>query len=310
MVSIRRWARQEQLALPDRAILAYVHNQHVQGEDMLRLALLLLFAGPVMATDPPPIVEVFRGTPEAGGTPTTLTVPVGRFVAFPSAAKDLTYDVSDPSLVDQLSLAAGTPYPGIRFDEPAGAKIKHYKVTDSTGKPAASEMFLATTPGTVRVTVWQNGKGATGGPGKVAEYILNLTGGLPPPGPGPGPGPGPFPPPPPPPPVVSSFRVIYVTESATNLTKTQNAVINSQATVAYLNSKVTKTNNWPDWRSYDPQTGAEKDYPGLSAMWTAAKPAITTVPCVVIQVNGNVTIEPFPASAAEALTLLKKYGGQ
>ncbi len=115
---------------------------------------------------------------------------------------------------------------------------------------------------------------------------------------------------PPPPPVVNSFRVIYVTESATALTKTQNAVINAAANVAYRNSKVTKTNNWPDWRSYDPQTPPEKDYPGLAAMWAAAKPAITTVPCVIFQVNDKITIESFPATAADDLALSKKYGGQ
>ncbi len=111
------------------------------------------------------------------------------------------------------------------------------------------------------------------------------------------------------PPVVTSFRVIYVTESSKNLTQTQNAVINAADTVSYLNSKCTKTNNWPDFRHYDPQTKGEKDYPGLANLWAATKPAITTVPCVIIQVNDKATIEPFPATVADAMTLFRKYGG-
>lgn len=276
--------------------------------------IALLFVGlPSRAADPaPPVVEVFRGTPEPGTTPAPMNVPVGRFIAFPSSVKDLTYDVSDPALVDQLSIAAGTPYPGVRFDEPAGAKIKHYKITDSTGKPAPAEVFLATAKGTVRVTVWQNGKGPTGGPGKVAEYILNLTGGLPPPDPIP-PAPVPPAPIPPPPPVVKTFRVIFGYETGTPLTAAQTSVIMGKAVEEYLKRKTTPEGGIAGFRRYDKDTVATNDQPNMKALWEAVQASIkatqTGIPFMAVEVNGKAEILPLDPNPAAALATLKKYGG-
>lgn len=113
----------------------------------------------------------------------------------------------------------------------------------------------------------------------------------------------------------TSFRVIWVTESAATLTVQQNAVCGAKAIRDYLNAKATKSKtaaggDWPDWRNYDPQTSATNEYPAMKALWEAVKPNITTVPCLVIEVNGKADIIPFPANAAEALKTLKKYGGE
>lgn len=161
---------------------------------------------PVPPALPPLIVEISRGSPEPSAKLKTQ-VAIGRFVAFaPSTAEPLTYDVDFPARVDMLTLAVGTPYPGIRFDEPFGAKFKHYTWPTAKGPV---KILLATEKGDVKVAIWQNGMGdsaspkdpkAPRGPGKVAEYLLEIVAAPipppqpdPPPGPGPQPGPGPGP---------------------------------------------------------------------------------------------------------------------
>jgi hypothetical protein len=142
-----------------------------------------------------------------------------------------------------------------------------------------------------------------------------LTGGVAPPGPTP---PGPKPPDPPAPPVpVTSFRVVFVYESGTNLTAAQSAVIYGKAVEAYLNATCTKEGNLPGWRRYDKDTDAANEQPTMRALWAAVKPALTTVPCVVIEVNGKADILAIDKpdgkggrvtlTPAEALALLKKY---
>jgi PKD repeat protein len=333
--------------------------------------LAVLFMGWASAADPPvplkPVV-IDRTVSAAGVEVPAVQLDVWetsqRYVAIkPTTAEILTFDYTDPNVVEVINRSPTEKFYGVPFDSPPGTKSADKAFPDAKGMVA---IVVGKNPGTCTVSVWtvKNGTAV-----KIDTILIQV---------------GPRPPPPSPitltatpstgtapltvqftatgetaggvlefgdgtqataffpahhsygtagtytakltaggkvvsavvvvsgtpvPPVVTSFRVIYVTESAKNLTKTQNAVINAAETVAYLNSKCTKTNNWPDFRAYDPQSPAEKDYPGLAQMWAAAKPAITTVPCVAIQVNDKVTIEPFPASVADALTLFKKYGG-
>ena len=47
--------------------------------------------------------------------------------------------------------------------------------------------------------------------------------------------------------------------------------------------------------------------PGLKEAWTATKPAITSVPCIAFQVNEKITIEPLPATTADATAMIAKY---
>jgi hypothetical protein len=125
-------------------------------------------------------------------------------------------------------------------------------------------------------------------------------------------------PPDPKPPVptpVTSFRVIFVTESATQLTAQQTAVSGAKSVRDYLNAKTTpdKMSNgqdWPGWREFDPQVTGANELPGIKGVWDAAKPKVTTVPCLVVQVNEKIDILPYPKNAAECLTTLQSYGGK
>jgi hypothetical protein len=335
--------------------------------------LVLLLTSPLFATDPPPLKPVIVSRtvqPIVPGASQTVSLDPWttsqHYVALiPTTAETLTYDYSDPNVLEVVTRNPGERFYGTPFDSPIGTHSSDKSWPDAKGAVA---VLIGKAPGQCTISVWavRDGKAV-----KVDTVLVTV---------------GPRPPPPNPitltatpssgaaplavtltstgldpsvpydvdfgdgtrptktlpathtyptagtwtpsivqgnrsasavvvvsgtpvPPVVTSFRVIYVTESAKNLTKTQNAVINAAETVAYLNSKCTKTNNWGDFRSYDPQTPAEKDYPGLASMWAATKPVITTVPCVAIQVNDKVTIEPFPATVADAMTHFKKYGG-
>jgi hypothetical protein len=131
---------------------------------------------------------------------------------------------------------------------------------------------------------------------------------IPPPVPPDPPKPDPKPPVPPEP--VKTFRVIFVYESSQTLTASQTAVKDSAYVRQYLMDKTTKEGEYNGWRAYDRDTDAAFDNKSMRALWTAVKPKITTVPCIVVEVNGKVEILDWPANVAEALTTLKRYGGQ
>lgn len=116
-------------------------------------------------------------------------------------------------------------------------------------------------------------------------------------------------PPQPPPTPVTSFRVIFVRESGITLPASQASVPGAKVIRDYLFAKTTRESGVTGWREYDPQTDAANEQPMMRALWDAVKPKLTTFPCVVVEVNGKADIVPYPANAAEALALLKKYGG-
>lgn len=115
--------------------------------------------------------------------------------------------------------------------------------------------------------------------------------------------------PPLPPVPVTSFRVIFVRESGVTLPASQAGVPGAKAVRDYLFAKTTREANITGWREYDPQTDATNEQSTIRALWEAVKPKITTVPCIVIEVNGKADILPYPANPAEALATLKQYGG-
>lgn len=129
------------------------------------------------------------------------------------------------------------------------------------------------------------------------------------PRPPPGPGPEPKPPEPKPPEPVKSFRVIFVKESGSTLNSEQTAIPGAKAIRDYLTSKTTPEGGLAGWREYDPQQSTTNEQPTMKALWEAAKPKLLPAPCMVIEVNGNATVMPFPATVAEALETLKKAGG-
>ena len=108
---------------------------------------------------------------------------------------------------------------------------------------------------------------------------------------------------------VRSFRVIFVKESGSTLTAAQTAIPGAKAIREYLNAKTTVEGNLPGWREYDPQQNTKNEQPTMAAMWAAVHPKIQVIPCLVVEVNGKVTVLNYPANAEAALKTLKQYGG-
>lgn len=135
--------------------------------------------------------------------------------------------------------------------------------------------------------------------------LITGEGPRPPPDPGPEPNPDPVPPVP-----TTSFRVIFVKESGVTLNAEQMAIPGAKAIRDYLTAKTTPEGGLAGWREYDPQQNVANEQSTMKALWTAVRPKITSVPAMVIEVNGNATVMPFPANVSEALETLKKSGGQ
>jgi len=131
-----------------------------------------------------------------------------------------------------------------------------------------------------------------------------------PPGPTPPDPPGPTPPDPTPTP--GAFRVIFVHESGELLPPGQASATAAASIREYLNTKATKEQGQPSWRLYDKDTEAGNDYSGMNELWTAVRPKISQVPCIVIlsPKDGKAHIETWPATVADVLKLLKTYGGE
>lgn len=114
----------------------------------------------------------------------------------------------------------------------------------------------------------------------------------------------------PPAPKVETFRVLLVYESAAVLPAAQFGVLYGKEVEQYLTANCTKDGDKNGWRRLDKEATTDNDTETFSALWAAVKPKVTRVPCVAIEVNGTVTIEPLPASVPDTLALLKKYRGK
>jgi hypothetical protein len=88
------------------------------------------------------------------------------------------------------------------------------------------------------------------------------------------------------------------------------AIPGAKAIRDYLTAKTTPEGGLSGWREYDPQQNVANEQATMKALWSAVRPKITSVPAMVIEVNGNATVMPFPANASEALETLNKSGGQ
>lgn len=122
------------------------------------------------------------------------------------------------------------------------------------------------------------------------------------------PDPGPNPPPVPPGPV-KSFHVILVKESGSTLNAEQTAISGSKSVRDYLTAKTTPEGGLAGWREYDPQQNVTNEKPSMKALWVAAKSSITNVPCMVVEVNGKVSVLAYPKNPVEAVKTLKELGG-
>ncbi len=113
----------------------------------------------------------------------------------------------------------------------------------------------------------------------------------------------------PPAPKVETFRGLPVCGSAAALPAAQFGVWCGKQVEEYLTANCTKDGARNGWRRLDKDATTDNDTETFSALWGAVKPKVTRVPCVAIEVNGTVTIEPLPASVPDMLALLRKYRG-
>lgn len=145
-------------------------------------------------------------------------------------------------------------------------------------------------------------------PDMVRRRIISQTGPQPPPKPDPDvPDPKPKPPEP-----VTSFRVIFVYESSAAMTPAVQRVMFGEKVRTFLDVKTTAgPKGDKGWRRFDKDVVATNDPdPAFRSLWEAAKPKVTTVPCVVIAVNDKAEIVPLPADEDAAIVLFNKYLGK
>lgn len=141
--------------------------------------------------------------------------------------------------------------------------------------------------------------------GKVERRVVGDDSPVPPPKPKPDPDPKPDPKPEP----VTSFRVIFVYETADPLTPAMQQVMFGEKVRTYLDGKTTAhPQGGKGWRRYDRDVDAtnERD-PDLKALWQATKPQLTAVPCVVVATNRKAEILPLPADEDAAVRLFDQY---
>lgn len=147
--------------------------------------------------------------------------------------------------------------------------------------------------------------------GEQARAAFTVVVGDIPPGPGPDPDPDPKPDPDGVVPISGDgFRVLVVLESSdrAKLPSSQVTTLTAAEVVNYLNSKCVmgpdgKTREWRVWDKDVPTTAVAKHWAD------AMKRPRTSLPWVMISTGKTGYEGPLPATAAEFLTLLKKYGG-
>lgn len=140
-----------------------------------------------------------------------------------------------------------------------------------------------------------------------------------PPGPDPKP-PDPKPPTPSPAPIPDpGFRVLIIWETGESLTPGHSSVIGSVAVRGYLDRKcVPRTLNgqtWPEYRLWDKDAFKDVPLANETELWQkaharAVQKSNGVRPWLLVS-NGTDGFEgPLPATVAETLALLKKYGGE
>jgi hypothetical protein len=273
------------------------------------LAVLMAIAGPLPASDaPPPAPRIIIAPggkvdpapppdpvpppkPAPVPVPTSVTITGERFelLALTGYTGSVTWDVSTASapVVVVFEKAAGSTSTGWRV---GAAKPDRYPI----GEVPTVEVY-AVGIGEATVSAWGVAKG---NPVKLASFrVVANTAPQPPPD---------VEPKPPAPVAVSSFRVFLVYEAGATLTAEQYGVLYGvdveKALVAACNIP-----NASAWRRLDKDANPATLPAGLKEAWTAAKPAITAVPCIAYQVNEKVTIEPLPPTSPDTTAQIAKY---
>lgn len=141
--------------------------------------------------------------------------------------------------------------------------------------------------------------------GSATTITLDLTGVAPvPPGPVP-PSPDPTPPAPDP---VSTFEVLLVYESGATHPPGVKAVLEGRVVEDWLTANC--TGGKAGWGRRDKDFPPDQDRTALKAMWAAAQPRVTSVPCVAVAVNGKIRIDALKSTPAEQVAELTKLRGK
>lgn len=170
-------------------------------------------------------------------------------------------------------------------------------------KDSMTAVVWSTNPGTYRLMAYT---GNADGPSLPAICVITI--GTPtPPGPGPGPGPGPIPPSPIP---DKGLRVLFIYKATElgKLTQAQANILASTDIRTYLRSKCAMgpDNQTPEYRFWDLDKPPDNDSPAMGKL--LARPR-KSVPWVVISTGTAGYEGPLPATIADTMALLQKYGG-
>jgi len=195
-------------------------------------------------------------------------------------------------------------------DPKAGVLWRVYPPTVDKATTGKGLLEFVAAPGAYRVELLAITL-APDGTTVIAEAVASVViGGDPKPDPKP-PEPGPGPKPDPAPIPDAGFRVlmIYETAEVQSLPPAQSSVLFSKQVRDYLDKKCAtgRDGKTKEWRIWD----KDIDTAGESKAWQAAMSRKReSVPWIVIS-NGSTGYEgPLPANVADALSLLKKYGGE
>ncbi len=257
-----------------------------------QILVLALAAQAFCADPPPPSIRILGPALEQSPT-VPVTVLPGRFI--PVSPTDGAPSYVAPTEAYRLyRVPPGSSYTGIKFDASPDAEPEAYSWPDS--KSPVYVLLARNRVGQHKIQFVKNGP-AEVGPVENGAPLLIQIGQVPtpmPPAPVP---PAPVPPTPPAPvppaPVpVSSFRVLFVYESADTIPAAQKNVIYGKSVENYLNANC--TGGVAGWRRRDKDAAGEAD-PTMAALWTAVKPKLTTMPAVVVTVK---VVEPATNTAS------------
>lgn len=195
-------------------------------------------------------------------------------------------------------------------DPKAGVLWRVYPPTVDKATTGKGLLEFVGAPGTYRVELLAISLAADGSTQIEEATVSVLIGGTPPtPDPGPGPRPQPGPTPDPAPIPEPGFRVLMVYETGEVLPPGTSSVMFSKQVRDYLDAKciVGRDGVTKEWRIWDKDVDTSNETP----TWQAAmKRERKSVPWIVIS-NGKTGFEgPLPSNVPDAMTLLKKFGGE
>jgi hypothetical protein len=110
----------------------------------------------------------------------------------------------------------------------------------------------------------------------------------------------------------TGLRVLFIRETGKALTPAQHDVVFSPKIEEYLDRKCAKdTKGRPEWRRWDPDMAfADSTSPTMKQLFADTKPKLGALPQLLIVNDKAGQLYSLPATEAEALALLKQYGGE